>query len=160
MNDPILATFLEEQHRAGMDLAARSDLFDLVPLGEPPHQRYLAYFHCKGLVRRAGRILEAERFDVGIRFPDDYLKRVDMGEVLTLLMPLDMFHPNVRAVFICPGALSPGTSLVDLIYACFEIFTYTKVTMNEYDALNREACVWARENLHRFPLDRRPLVRP
>ncbi|HVR30785.1 MAG TPA: hypothetical protein VMS86_14780 [Thermoanaerobaculia bacterium] len=31
--------------------------------------------------------------------------------------------------------------------------------MREDDALNREACVWARANQHRFPLDRRPLKR-
>jgi hypothetical protein len=72
-----------------------------------------------------------------------------------------VFHPNIsdKAPFICVGKLAPNTPLVDILYQCFEIITYNKVTMREDDALNTEACVWARENQHRFPIDRRPLKR-
>jgi hypothetical protein len=31
--------------------------------------------------------------------------------------------------------------------------------MRENNALNTEACAWARRNLHRFPVDSRPLKR-
>jgi hypothetical protein len=159
MSDSILNTFLEHQYREGLALAERSDLFELVPLDHPPYRRYIVRFFCKGLVRRGGQVVEAERFEVGIRFPDDYLRRIDAGEVIALLGPPHTFHPNILHFWICAGGLIPGTSLVDLIYSVFEILTYNKVTMIESDALNPEACVWARENRHRFPIDRRPLVR-
>jgi hypothetical protein len=58
---------------------------------------------------------------------------------------------------ICVGRLKPGTWLVDLLYQCYEIITYQKVTMREDDALNPLACVWSREHQQRFPIDRRPL---
>jgi hypothetical protein len=48
-------------------------------------------------------------------------------------------------------------SLVDLLFQCFEVITYQKVTMREDDALNHAACAWAREHQQRFPIDRRPL---
>jgi hypothetical protein len=72
-----------------------------------------------------------------------------------------VFHPNIsdKLPFICVGKLAPNTPLVDILYQCFEIITYNKVTMREDDALNMQACVWARENQHRFPIDRRPLKR-
>jgi len=57
------------------------------------------------------------------------------------------------------GHIDPGTSLVQLLEQCFDIITYNKVTMLESDALNHEACTWARNNKHRFPLDRRSLKR-
>jgi len=160
MNDPILASFLEHQYHEGMALAARSDLLELVPLEPAPYQRYIVRLFCKGLVYRNEQVMEANHFEVGVQFPDDYLRRIEPAEVLTLLGPRDTFHPNILHFWICAGHLIPGTGLVDLIYSVFEIFSYTKVTMTERDALNPNACVWARENRHRFPIDRRPLVRP
>ena len=55
--------------------------------------------------------------------------------------------------------MQPGTPLVDLIYQLYEIITYHNVEMRENNALNLEACSWARSNLDRFPIDRRPLRR-
>jgi hypothetical protein len=49
--------------------------------------------------------------------------------------------------------------LVDLLYQVYEILTYQKLTPREDDALNKEACHWARANQKRFPIDRRPLKR-
>ena len=98
---------------------------------------------------------------VGIGFHDGYLRAADPCRVLTWLWPRNVFHPNIsdRAPFICVGHLVPGTSLVDILYQCFEIITYHKVTMREDDALNKDACAWARQNQHRFPIDPRPLKR-
>lgn len=161
MHDVILSSFLDRQLEAGLALAESSDLIDLVPLDPPPVRRYLVDLRCKSLVRdRSGAVSEAERFQVGIRFADDFLRHVRPPEVVTLFGPTNAFHPNVAAPFICLGRVVPGTSLVDLIYQVFEILTYTKVTMREDDALNREACAWARGNRDRFPIDRRPLKRP
>ncbi len=162
MRDRIFENFLNRQHRDGTALAAASDLLDVQPVGPEPVRRYLATFHCRGLVQEGpGRIEVAEHFEVGIQFPAEYLRRVTPPQVLRLFSPQKVWHPNVSAhgPFICVGRLTPGTALVDLLYQVFEILTYNKVTMREDDALNLEACSWARRNLERFPLDRRPLKR-
>jgi hypothetical protein len=162
MTDHILHGFLERQRDEGLALAAESDLFALLPLDGDPPQRYVVEFHCKGLVRaRSGEIVEAERFAVGIWFPDDYLRSVNPFQVLTWLAPQNVWHPNISNVapFVCVGRLAPATGLVDVIYQLFEIVTYHKVTMREDDALNKEACAWTRRNLPRFPVDTRPLKR-
>jgi hypothetical protein len=160
MTDKVLAAFLARQREEAMELAAASDLFDLIPVDGPRRQRYLLGFRCTGLVRtEAGDVVEADRFLLGVWFPDDYLRRADPFRVLGWLEPREVFHPNVAAPYVCIGRLVPGTSLVDLVYRCFEIVTYNKVTMREDDALNKTACAWARANRHRFPVDRRPLKR-
>jgi hypothetical protein len=110
-------------------------------------------------VRRHEQILEADQFEIGIWFPSDYLRRAEPAQVLTWLGPRNVFHPNIshRLPFICVGKLAPGTALVDLLYQCFEIITWQKVTMREDDALNPGACGWAREHRAGLPVDRRPL---
>jgi hypothetical protein len=158
--DPVFQSFLARQYAEGMALAQASDLLDLVPLDGDPPDRYVARLACRGLVRLSnGRVAEADRFDVGIWFPSDYLRRAEPWEVLTWLGPRRVFHPNIshRLPLICVGRLAPGTWLVDLLYQCFEIITYQKVTMREDDALNPAACAWAREHQDRFPIDPRPL---
>jgi hypothetical protein len=161
MTDRIFESFLARQHEEGMALASESDLLDLVPRGAPA-DRYLARFTCRGLVRQPPHSgVEFERFEVGIRFGLDYLRLADPFRVLTWLGPREIWHPNIAATapVICVGRLAPGTSLVDILYQVFEIITWNKVTMREDDALNREACQWARRNSHRFRVDRRPLKR-
>jgi hypothetical protein len=162
MNDPILRLFLERQFQEGLELDRASDLLDLLPASASTPDRYVATFHCKGLVREAGgTVAEANRFRVGIWFPSDYLRRAEPTQILTWLEPRRVFHPNISDVvpFICIGRLSPGTRLVDILYQVFEIITYRKVTMREDDALNGAACAWARRNQDLFPIDRRPLKR-
>ncbi len=160
MQDRIFTSFLERQQEEGRALARASDLVELTGLDGAQGQLYEARFRCKGLVRsRGGEVREGDDFGVGIWFPSDYLRRADPFKVLTWLGPHDVFHPNIRAPFICVGRLTPGTPLVDLLYQCFEIISYRKVTMREDDALNHAACVWARENQQRFPIDRRALKR-
>jgi hypothetical protein len=161
MTDRIFETFLARQQDEGLALAAESDLVSLLPLGAPA-DRYVAEFRCRGLVERApGEIAEADRFHVGIRFPADYLRTANPFQVLTLLGPRNVWHPNTaaRASAICIGRLAPGTGLVDILYQLFEILTWRKVTMREDDALNSAACQWARGHRDRFPVDRRPLKR-
>ena len=177
--DRIFEAFLKRQLQEGTALAESSDLLDLLPVqdrllqpfveGDSPTDpedaavsRYIARFCCKGLVREGGgAVIEADRFDVGIWFPSDYLRRVVPFQVLTWMGPRNVYHPNIsdQAPFICVGHLAPGTPLVDILYQCFEIITFNKVTMREDDALNKDACAWARHNQHRFPIDSRPLKR-
>jgi len=160
MFDAVYSSFLARQLADGLALAGSSDLVDIVPCDGPPPRRYLVEFRCKGLVTRGrGDVAEADRFLVGVSFPSDYLRRAHPAEVLTLIAPWNVFHPNIQGSAICVGRLKPGTPLVDLVYQCFEILTYAKVTMREDDALNRDACAWAREHTGRFPVDRRTLKR-
>jgi hypothetical protein len=160
MQDKIFEAFLRRQYEEGLALAEASDLLELMPLDGPPPQHYVAQFRCKGLIRSdRAEVTEANRFDVGIWFPADYLRCAEPFQVLTWLGPHHVFHPNISPPFICIGRLTPGTALVDILYQCFEIITYNKVTMREDDALNKNACVWARNNQQRFPIDRRPLKR-
>jgi hypothetical protein len=158
-NDPIFRAFLLRQVEEGRALAAVSDILDLDCL--PTGQHFVAHFNCRGLVQEYGEIRERSGFDVGIYFGSDYLRAVNPFEVLTLFSPPNTFHPNISfgAPFICVGRIAPGTSLVDLIYQTFAILAYQKLTPREDDALNKEACRWARANQHRFPVDRRPLKR-
>jgi hypothetical protein len=160
MRDLILDGFLRRQHEEGLALARASDLLELFPgPGDPPDQ-YIARFRCKGLVRSPdGVVSEADRFEVGIWFPSDYLVCPNPSVVLTWFGPRDVFHPNILPPFICVGRMAPGLPLVDLLYQCFDMISGAKVTMREDDALNRDACAWARRNLERFPVDRRPLKR-
>jgi len=161
--DSVFQGFLKRQFEEGMALAAQSDLLDLIPQGSFPPDTYIAQYTCKGLVMGSdGSVQEAVRFLVGIHFPADYLRRrCHPPEVILLLEPVNVWHPNVSMdnPFICPGLLQPGTTLVQILYQVFEILSFKKVNMRENDALNKRACSWCRQNIHRFPIDKRPLKR-
>ncbi|HNR29385.1 MAG TPA: hypothetical protein PKI11_00715 [Candidatus Hydrogenedentes bacterium] len=152
-------SFLERNLVAAMELADQSDILELKPFAGDPVRKYIARFHARGLVRDpvTGEIGEAPFCDVGIWFPDDYLQRCTPFEVLTWLCPPHAWHPQIRAPFICPGRLGEGTQLVDILYQCYDIWTYQKV--NWGDALNHEAAAWGRRCLDRLPVDKRPLKR-
>ena len=158
--DPVFETFLERQLRLGLQLAGESDLLDLLPVPESPPSQYLAHFNCRGLVWRSNEAVEVESFLVGIHFPRTYLQFPSPG-IVTWLEPGEIWHPNILgpAGHICLGNLAPGTPLDSILEQCFRIITYQKLTMREDDALNHDACVWARRNQHRFPIDPRPLRR-
>jgi hypothetical protein len=155
--DQILNDFLKKQREDTTQLADESDLLALTLLDD---QRFIATFNCKGLVRESGgRVQVHDRFDVGIRLPDDYLRRVNPAEVLTWLGPKEIFHPNIRAPHICLGPIIPGTALTELLHRVFELITYQSVTMREDDAFDWDACAWARRNRERLPVDTRPIKR-
>lgn len=158
--DFIYRRFMERQLAEGLALAEESDLVRLhFPATSPPN--VVAEYHCKGLVRgEDGVIKEADQFEVGIWFPPDYLRRADPFEMLRMFTP-NAWHPNIsrELPLICIGRLAPGTSLVDILYQIFDVLTYQKYNPRENDSLNKVACAWARENRHRFPIDRRPLKR-
>lgn len=165
MQDHVFINFLERQLADGMSLAASSDILKLRPLsnGLGPPQRYLAQFHCRGLIQEPGdRIGEANLFEVGIFFPNDYLRRAATPEVLTWLSPVAAFHPNILgpAGAICIGRMEPATNLVSILYQVFELIVFRSFNSQENNALNRTACAWARNNKHCFPTDPRSLRRP
>jgi hypothetical protein len=158
--DPIFDAFLIRQAEEGLALARSSDILQLECL--PTRQHFVAHFNCRGLVRNADSdVQETDLFQTGIFFNADYLRTVNPFEALTMFGPPNTWHPNVAfgAPFICVGKISPGMPLVDLLYQVYEILTWQKATVREDDALNKDACRWARANQHRFPTDTRPLKR-
>jgi hypothetical protein len=156
--DGTFESFLRHETEEASALAAESDLLDLQPLPGSPPGRFVVEYRCTGLVRADDEsIRKADRFAVGIWLPSDYLRRAAVPEVLTWLGPLEVWHPNIQPPLICLGHLAPGTPLVDLLYRCYEVICYQRCTMREDNALNWQACRWARGHQSRFPIDRRPL---
>ncbi len=159
---PILQKFLEKQAGEGAALAQASDLLQLRPLAgeQGPAQHFIARFTCGGYARQpSGLIQKYSRFDVGIYFPDDYLRQASTYQVLTWLHPGNVFHPNIRVPYICVGEtfLRPGTPLVEIIYQLHTVITYRRWA--SHAGLNADACQWAINNQHLFPADERPLKR-
>jgi len=77
--------------------------------------------------------------------------------LLTWLHPSSVWHPNIRAPWICVGHVPPGVELTDLVYQVFEMISFHRWT--PHDPLNPDAAQWARNHQDRFPLERRPLKR-
>jgi len=159
MNDPILSSWLEQQALEAAELDRESDVVSISPVGPAPYQRYVVEYNCTGLVKTERGVEEANRFAVGIYFPSDYWHRVRPAEVVTLLWPVNLWHSNAKFPHICVGRLFPGTGLVDLTTQIYTIITYNNVSIREDDALQPEVSAWARRNMHRFPLENRPLRR-
>jgi hypothetical protein len=160
MNDKILESFLTRQHEAAEELAAASDILKVQAVDAEPHQRWIAEYHARGLIQAAsGEIVEADGFAVGIWLPEDYLRVVRPGQVLTYLGPhRHPWHPNIRPPFVCLR-IAPGTALVDLLYWCYEMWTWSLYYTGD-EGLNHAAAQWARgQDRSRFPIDRRPLKR-
>jgi hypothetical protein len=159
--DDVLDTWLKRQFVEGMALAEASDVLSLFPEpGARPPRHFVAAFASPTMVREESAIIRRDGFTVLFAFPGDYLRSVpDAGRIVNLLAPVNAFHPNVAAPFLCIGRVVPGTSLVELVCRVYEIFTYQRMTPREDDALNVDACVWARRNTHLFPLPAAPLRR-
>ncbi len=159
MQDKVSESFLRCQFEQGVDLARSSDLLDIMPMEGSPPCRYVARLDAKGLVHSpSGDIAEATGCNVGIWFPPDYLRRVDVAQILTYLGPPRPWHPNIMAPFICLH-VTPGTPLVDLLYSLYDLWTWNLYYTGD-EGLNHAAAQWARQQKPtRFPIDRRPLRR-
>ena len=105
------------------------------------------------------QVVKHNRFDVGIYFPDDYLRQASTYQVLTWLDPINVFHPNIAVPHICVGEqfLRPGTPLVEILYQVYAVITYRKWASHR--GLNADACQWAINHQELFPSDQRPLKR-
>lgn len=160
-NDKIFQEFVNRQYQEGLALMADSDILKLMPVTiGAVRDRYIAEFNCRGLVQNdAGEIVEFNKFAVGIWFPEDYLRRVDLSLVVSYLGPSPRpWHPNLLAPLICLK-ITPGTPLVDILYSCYELFTWRLLYTGD-EGLNHAAAQWARnQDPSWFPIDRRPLRR-
>lgn len=158
--DPTLNSFLDKQNEDAMVLDSQSDVISVQPLGLPPHQKYMVKFTCAGLIRHAdGRVQLANKFHVGIFFPDDYLRSVHPPDILTWLSPENAFHSNIKFPYVCIGDILPGTQFVEILHRLLSVISWNKFTVSESDALSKDACQWARNNSSRYPLPMPPLRR-
>ncbi len=160
MSDPRVG-WLSADFEAARALARESDILSVAAVDGAPPERVLVELRCRTLTRAgSGAIGEARRVVLGVWFPADYLRRVARPlEILTVLEPQNLWHPNVLPPGICIGPIDAGTSIVELIFRAYEVITYQRFTPVEHNSLNPAACAWARANLARFPVDRRPLKR-
>ena len=157
MSDPVLDAFLRAQLVQARRLAAESDLLRIQPEAGDAPRRYLVHFHGEGLVRSPeGAIQRTNHFVVGVAFPDDYLRGLVTHQLVTMLAPTNVWHPNVDGYGICLGKLPAGTGIVDLIFQVADIITFKK--FSPHDGISPAACEWARHQPRgTFPIDRRPL---
>jgi len=156
MTDSIRASWLETQYEESMAFAAKSSVLSVAPVAGTPPFKYIAKFDCDGLAKTTEGVTVHDRHLVGIFFPEHYQRRsCGPGEVLTWLEPHTEFHPNINPPLCCVGHISPGMSLLSLLYQLYQMITWQRFTPCEDDALNKAACGWARDRLDRFPIDSR-----
>jgi len=157
--------FLDRQLQEATRFASGSDLVEIEPIGLPPVQRYLVRLRTRGLVKTAGGAVEqVEGCTFAVWFPNDYTRRVSPYETVQWLAPRHAFHPNIGPgpggeTYICVGRIAPGTTLVDLVEQVHEIFGWVNRLPEEREAMNHDACQWARSHADELPIDTRPLRR-
>jgi len=162
--DGILQKFLRWNLEDATRFVSESDIVQIEPLPAPrgcAPDHYIAEFACKGLVKEGSEIRVGDRFRVGIAFSRDYLVAPpNVARMLTVLTP-NIWHPNVAEIapLVCIGNITPGMTLVDLLYQLYELLSWQKIST--HDALNPAAAEWARqpENRAMYPVDNRPLKR-
>ena len=178
-NNPIHRGFLNAQWTEMSALNQSSDRVEIIPLWQHEHgqhehgqhenpdrdtdppDRYLVHFYCKTMVKN-NDVIEAlqGKYSIGISVPADYLRTTyeNPAQVLTFFSK-EVYHPNISVPFICIGSIAPATPLVDVLIRSYEVITYNRVTTVESNALNHEACLWARQHMSEFPLEVVPLKR-
>jgi len=149
----IFAEFLDHTTRAGLDLAAESEVLNLGRLPAPGEGLFLAEFKVSYLARKTGgRIDVADGpLPVMIRMGPDYLRRAEPLETVQVGQP-DFVHPNFRWPVLCVGELRPGMTLPTLLRHIYEIVTYQNYATD--DGLDPEACTRLRDDprlLDRLP---------
>jgi hypothetical protein len=155
----ITREFFIAQYEEVMAFADQCDRLDVLPLGPEdfPPNRYIVRFQAPTLIRAVdGQIGRVPEFTVGIHLPADYLRHVEPIQLVCWMLPVEVWHPNIRVPFVCLGRIAPCTPLVEIIYQLYEIGTYQNYATG--DALNSDAAQWAR-NYGQFPLDASPLKR-
>lgn len=157
-----LEEFLRTQYALLEQLCNDSDIVKIVkaPARTGQSRRFQIFFRAKGMVRESdGRVHTADLAVIEVAIPEDYLVNFEGLRCITLCEPQNIFVPNANGPFLCTGHLAPGTPLVDLVYQLYEIYIGYNKNVNEADALNWDACQFARQNPHLYPTDRRPLKR-
>lgn len=128
--------------------------------------RFILQFETATLVRPPG--LEPRLVGpvlVGIRYHVDWLSRPPSPtEIVTILMPVGVFHPNVGpAGNLCLGHPGAGLSMEQILHSVWAALVFNMRIVNTIDwqAFNREAAAYIRNvPAGTFPLTRRGLLEP
>src|SRR5262249_50325583 len=135
----------------------RGGLVEYADLGQHAPWLWRLTFKTRGLVRDGqGEPQVNERHVVAVRFMPDYLRRADRFEMIALVEPRNVFHPNLMPPAICLQ-VRPGETLTELCESLHALFSWRLRNLREDDALNTAACAWGRCHLEQLPIDRRPL---
>lgn len=108
--DQVFESFLHKQLDDGMALARSSDVLKLTALPGNPPSRYVAHFDgSKGLVQRPNKqIVEFDQCIIGICFSENYLRQVNIPEVLTYLARIQRRFTRIFARLFVACTLSPA----------------------------------------------------
>jgi ubiquitin-protein ligase/DNA-directed RNA polymerase subunit RPC12/RpoP len=122
--------------------------------GQPP-ELYQVIYHVRGLTRGPqGQPVTREGHVVEIQLTRDYPRQSPKCRMLT-----PIFHPNIEPATICVGDhWTASERLVDLVIRIGELITYQ--AYNIKSPLDGEAAMWADQNAHLLPVDRRDLRPP
>jgi hypothetical protein len=155
--DAVMSDFLVNVRDELRQRLRPGSLLDAADLGTSLPWLWRLTFATRGLARGAdGALRSVDSHVVVVRFPPDYLRRVNRFEVLHLLEPVDVFHPNLRPPHVCLEVY-PGEPLVEVCEGLHALFSWRLRQLAETDALNPEACAWGRAHLADLPVDDRPL---
>ncbi len=149
---------LENDHESMKKLRLASPFIDFTAYVEP-HERYLVTFRCKGLVWKNGAPAFSVYHQVEIYLRSEYPTQQPRLRWLT-----PIFHPNILGSDhrhnpgkVCFGKWTPSMFLGDLCIKLAEMIQYKNY--GTVSPLNMEAAVWANENVHRLPVDKRDLLK-
>ena len=163
MKDAVLCGFLERQNALLKDFCNASSRLECEAIQQDPDlpaNLFMIKMKAKHLLMENGVVKASSRSClIAIRYPEDFLRRAEShaGEIINIVAPTNLWHPNVAIPYICTGRIIAGTSLEDFILRCYEIITYNNFTPREDDAMNPAACAWARQHMAEFPLETAPL---
>lgn len=152
---------LENDYERMKKLRHLSPFIDFTAYGKPLEnpQKYEVTFRCKGLIwKNAGPVFSVHH-QVEIYLQSEYPTSQPHLKWLT-----PIFHPNIlgsdygHSGTVCIGKWTPSMFLCDLCIKVGEMIQY-----KNYDTLsplNTKAAVWADENRHLLPVDKRDLLKP
>jgi len=148
---------LEEEYRTLMDLCSRSELIHIEPVEGNPPKRYRIGFRCRGIMLHpeTGSPCVTVNHLMEIYLPSKYPNERPERRWLT-----PIFHPNInKNGAVCLGDdWAPSMTLSWLVEQLADYITYRAYNLD--DPYYKEAAIWARENLDKFPIDSRPLFKP
>lgn len=148
---------LRSDHKALVELAAESTIFEFGCHGDPP-ELYALRFKGKGIYRPEGWN--------EVRIHNNHEVHVRLGAAYPRMMPelawkTPIFHPNISASgVVCLGGYGtywvPSLTLDELCTMLWDMIRYENY--DEKSPYNREAAAWVKhQTMCQLPLDPRPL---
>lgn len=145
------------------ELVARSPVLRLVEqadLGD--EMRWLLRFDTETLVAPPGKpVRRAGPVTAGVRYAERHLSEAPVPwELVSLLDPLWVFHPNVNpAGALCLGHPPAGVPLAQVVHMTWAALVFNMRVVNtvEWEGMNPAAAAYVRAHRDTFPLTDRGL---